>query len=117
MASTYTRILLHLVFSTKNRANLIAEEVEPRLYAYFGGILDNQSSRLLAAGGTANHVHLLVSLGKALTVTALLEALKKDSSKWIKTLAASYADFYWQDGYGAFSIGHPPLKCACSTSP
>lgn len=105
MAQTFTSLLLHIVFSTKDRADLIPAAVEPNLYAYFGGITENQGGRLLAAGGTANHVHLLVSHSKTNALSDYMENLKKDSSKWIKTQDARCRAFRWQDGYGAFTIG------------
>jgi REP element-mobilizing transposase RayT len=105
MASTFTTILLHIVFSTKNRANLIAADVQPKLHDYLAGIVNNLACRLLAIGGTANHVHMLVSLSKAASVVSLMETVKKESSKWVKTQGPGFGDFYWQQGYGAFSIG------------
>ncbi len=60
MAQTLTSLLVHIVFSTKHRQRLIYPEIEPHLFAYMGGILRNNNSRLLTAGGTADHVHLLV---------------------------------------------------------
>jgi putative transposase len=105
MAQTLTRLLVHAVFSTKNRTNLIKPEIEPELYAYMGGICRNAQSPLLCIGGTANHLHLLVSLSKNTALADLMMNVKKDSSKWIKTKGTPFADFEWQDGYGGFSIG------------
>ena len=105
MAQTLTRILLHVVFSTKERRNLITSAVESELHAYLGGICRNQESPALIIGGTENHVHLLISLSKNIALSDLMMTLKKDSSKWIKTKGDMFADFHWQDGYGAFSIG------------
>ena len=105
MAQTFTSLLFHLVFSTKDRADIIPAAVEPRLYAYLGGITKNQGGCLLAAGGTANHVHLLVSHSKTIAIADYMEILKKDSSKWIKTQDPRCKAFRWQDGYGAFTIG------------
>lgn len=105
MAQTLTSLLVHIVFSTKQRADLITPEIEPELYAYLGGIAANHQSVLLASGGTANHVHLLVSLSKNIALKDLLQNLKQDSSKWLKTKGQAFAGFYWQDGYGAFSLG------------
>ncbi len=105
MASTYTSILLHIVFSTKNRVNLIAPEIEPKLHNYMAGIVSNLECRQLCAGGTRNHVHLLVSMSKKITVVDFFEVLKKESSKWVKTQGALFDGFYWQEGYGAFTIG------------
>ena len=105
MAQTLTRILLHVVFSTKDRRNLIASTIEPELHAYLGGICRNQKSPAIEIGGTENHVHLLISLSKNIALSDLMMTLKKDSSKWIKTKGEMFGDFHWQDGYGAFSIG------------
>lgn len=105
MAQTLTRLLVHTIFSTKNRANLIKPDIGPSLYAYIGGICRNADSPLLAAGGTANHLHLLMSLSKSRSLADLMMHVKKDSSKWIKTQAAYFADFQWQEGYGGFTIG------------
>jgi REP element-mobilizing transposase RayT len=98
-------MLVHIIFSTKERRNLISSDIEPELYRYIGGICRNNESPLLAGGGTENHVHLVVSLSKNMALSDLLMVLKKDSSKWIKTKGPLFADFRWQDGYGAFSIG------------
>ena len=102
MASTLTKILLHIVFSTKDRAAFIAEELEPDLYAYVGGICRRMGSPLLAMGGVPDHLHLLVSLGKTVAPCDLLLNIKRDSSKWMKE---HRPDFAWQEGYFAFSIG------------
>jgi len=105
MAQTLVSLLTHIVFSTKHREDLITPTVEPHLYAYLGGITKDYGTQLLAAGGTANHVHLLVSQSKTMALSDLLEEIKKSSSKWIKTQGAEFARFHWQDGYGALSIG------------
>ena len=110
MAQTLTRILLHVVFSTKERRNLIAPAVEPDLHAYLGGICRNQQSPALAIGGIENHVHLLISLSKNIALCDFMETLKKDSSKWIKTQGRTFHDFHWQDGYAAFSIGESQVR-------
>ena len=113
MAQTLVSLLVHIIFSTKNRERIITPEVEPELFAYMGGILKNHESRLLDAGGTADHVHLLVSQSKNVSLSSLLKDIKKDSSSWIKTKGSQFRNFHWQDGYGAFSIGKsdvPELK-------
>ena len=105
MSQTLVSLLIHLVFSTKNRADLLTPEIEPDLFAYVSATLRNYESRCLAVNGTANHVHLLVSLSKNVALSAVVGELKKSSSKWIKTKGAGFRDFGWQDGYGAFSVG------------
>ena len=105
MPQTLTRLLVHVVFSTKERRSLIVPIIEDDLHAYMGGICRNCESPALAIGGTENHVHLLVSLSKNIALSDFMMTLKKDSSKWIKTRGNTFVDFHWQDGYGAFSIG------------
>jgi putative transposase len=109
MSQTLTSLLVHLIFSTKNRQPIITPEIEPELFAYMGGILKNYDSRLLDAGGTEDHVHLLVSQSKNISLSALLKEVKKSSSLWIKTTGRKFRDFHWQDGYGAFSFSRREL--------
>jgi REP element-mobilizing transposase RayT len=109
MSQTLTSLLVHLVFSTKHREPIITPEVEPHLFAYIGGILKNNQSRLLDAGGTSDHIHLLVSQSKNIALSALLKDVKGDSSLWIKSQGHEFRDFHWQEGYGAFSFGKGDL--------
>lgn len=110
MAQTLVSLYVHIIFSTKYRANIIGPEVEPDLFAYMGGIANNNKSKLLAANGTANHVHLLASLTKNLALSEFVGDIKRDSSVWIKTQDSRYSKFHWQDGYGAFSVGYTQLN-------
>jgi len=98
-----------VIFSTKNRQSLITPEIEPELFAYLGGILRNNESRLIDAGGTRDHVHLLISQSKNIALSSLMKHLKKDSSVWIETKGSPFRDFSRQDGYGAFSISKADL--------
>jgi len=88
MAQTLVSLMVHVIFSTKDRANLITPEIEPELFAYMGGILKNKESRLLDAGGTTDHVHLLISQSKNVALSTLMKDVKKDTSSWIKTKVA-----------------------------
>jgi putative transposase len=110
MAQTLVNLMVHVVFSTKNRQPMITPEVEPELYAYLGGTAKNLDSRCLAAGGTENHLHLLISQSKKVALCHLMEELKKSSSKWIKTKGSAFQTFSWQDGYGAFTIGESQVE-------
>ncbi len=105
MSQTLTNLLVHIIFSTRNRARLITPEIEPDLFAYIGGILRNHESRLLDAGGTSEHVHLLISQSKNIALSGLLKEIKKGSSSWIKTQSDAFRSFHWQDGYAGFSVG------------
>ena len=110
MAQTLVSLMVHVIFSTKNREAFITPEIEPELFAYIGGILKNHESHLLDAGGTADHIHLLVSQSKNVSLSSLLKDVKKDSSSWIKTKGNQFRNFHWQDGYGAFSIGKSDIR-------
>jgi len=110
MSQTLTSLFVQLVFSTKNRERLITPEVEADLFAYMGGILKNHQSRLLDAGGTDDHVHLLVSQSKNIALASLLKEVKGDSSSWIKSQGRQFRNFHWQDGYGAFSFAYRDLS-------
>ena len=102
MPQSLVKILVHIVFSTKNRADLIAPDVESGLYGYIHGIIENNKSKLIIAGGTMNHIHLLISLGRTIDISELVGDIKRNSSLWMKQHKNG---FYWQEGYGAFSIG------------
>lgn len=103
MPQSLFKVLIHVVFSTKNRADLITSDIENGLFGYIHGIVENNKSKLILINGTTNHVHLLISLGKLADVPELIGDIKRSSSFWIKRNGA--ADFYWQKGYGVFSIG------------
>ena len=110
MSQTLTKILLHVVFSTKDRSNLITPAIESDLHAYMGGICRNVDSPAIMIGGIENHVHLLISLSKNIALCDLMMTLKKDSSKWIKSKGNTFQQFHWQNGYGAFSIGESQVN-------
>jgi putative transposase len=104
MSQSFVQIYVHIVFHTKNNKNLILKEIEEELYAYIGGILKNLKSIPIQIGGTTDHLHLLCTLHKTVTLADLMEEVKKSSSKWIKSKGSDYQNFYWQDGYGGFSV-------------
>ncbi len=99
----------HMVFSTKNRLPSIDRELAPRLYAYVGGIADSLGAKLVASAGTADHVHLVVSLGKATSTADAVRAIKSNSSGWIHKTFPKMRDFAWQTGYGAFAVSYSNL--------
>lgn len=109
MASTLTKNLLHITFSTKLRAPFISPSVAPDLYGYIGGICRNFDSPLLASGGIEDHVHLLIDLSKNVALAPLMLNLKRESSKWCKS-HTSLRRFGWQKGYFSFSIGESGFK-------
>jgi putative transposase len=102
---SFTSILVHCVWSTKNRQPLLTSDVRDRLWPYLGGIARENKTKTLAIGGAADHVHALVSLPATLSVARALQLLKGNSSKWIHETFPEMRSFEWQEGYGAFSIG------------
>ena len=105
MPQSLVKILVHIVFSTKDRMKIIAPGIEAQLFGYIGGIIKNNNARMIIGGGTSDHIHLLVSIGR-IDVGELIGDIKRDSSSWIKKQDKQFGKFYWQRGYGAFSIGN-----------
>jgi putative transposase len=101
MSHTHAANFVHCVFSTKERRALIPAELQDRLYVYLLGIANNLNFTILAAGGTSNHVHLLIGLPPALSLAEVVQKLKANSSRW---LGENGVQFEWQKGYGAFSV-------------
>lgn len=104
MPQSLVKILVHIVFSTKDRRAFLTPEIEPRLYAYIRGIIEKNGARMLIAGGMPDHSHILVSLGR-IEIGELIGDIKRATSTWIKKQGTEFKGFYWQRGYGAFSIG------------
>jgi REP element-mobilizing transposase RayT len=104
MPQSLAQILVHLVFSTKNRAALLADDIRDELHAYIGGIVENHKGTLLKSGSVADHVHLLIAHPRTCSPADLVQEIKTGSSKWLKTKAPQYAEFHWQGGYGIFTI-------------
>jgi REP-associated tyrosine transposase len=101
---SFSSILVHLVFSTKNREPWIRSPIESQLYAYATTVLKNADCPALAMNGMADHVHALFRLSRTKTVAEVVEELKISTSKWIKTKGPNFQGFHWQSGYGAFSV-------------
>jgi REP element-mobilizing transposase RayT len=110
MAQSLSSILIHLIFSTKNREPFITEAVEPELHPYMAKIFRELKSPSLAINGTSDHVHILFSLGRTIAIADLIQEVKTQSSKWIKTNGAEFSSFHWQRGYGAFSVGQSQVN-------
>ncbi len=105
MSQSLANVILHLVFSTKSRRPwLQATDVREELYKYLATILKSLESPPIVINGVLDHVHILCRLSRNHAIKTVLGEIKADSSKWIKTKGAAYADFYWQAGYGAFSV-------------
>lgn len=110
MPHSYCSCYIHAVFSTKERRDLIAPELQERLFPYLGGIADNNSMKAIMVGGIANHVHILLSLPATLPVAKAIQLIKGGSSKWIHDTFSDFKHFAWQEGYGAFSVSMSQIE-------
>lgn len=104
MGQSLVKNYVHIVFSTKYRQQLIYPPVEEELHSYIGGICNKLECHVVIVGGYTDHIHILCMLSKKIALMKLMEELKSHSSKWIKSKGVEYENFYWQDGYGAFSV-------------
>lgn len=109
MPQSLVKNYVHIIFSTKNREVLIRDSIKNELFKYLGGVCNELESQTIIVGGTNNHVHLLINLSRKMALMHLIEKLKTHSSKWIKTKGEEYGNFYWQHGYGAFSVNPKQL--------
>jgi putative transposase len=100
------KILVHTVFSTKDRRPFLCDKpLRDELHRYLGGILTNLDCQPIIVGGVEDHVHFLCALPRTCEAATMVKEVKRGSSLWLKTKSPDLADFAWQNGYGIFSIG------------
>ena len=104
MPQSLTKLYAHLIFSTKNRRPFLDDEIRPRLHAYLATAVRDLDAPYVVVGGVADHVHILFDMGKMHAPVKIVEQIKRESSKFVKTLGQKYKEFYWQRGYGLFSV-------------
>ena len=104
MAQSLSRILLHLVFSTHRREPRISPAIQPLLYEYLGGILEQQQCRPIAIGGMPDHVHIFYLATRSRSVADVVRQVKVGSTMWLRQQGPEFSDFSWQAGYGVFSV-------------
>jgi putative transposase len=114
MTQSLSQILVHIVFSTQKRIAWLDDKITGELYLYINKILQNQNCVMLQIGGTKDHIHILCAITKNLSISKIIEEVKISSSKWIKTKNEIYKGFYWQRGYGAFSISPSHKQIVCN---
>ena len=110
MSDSYTNLLYHIVFSTKNRRPIITPECEPRLYDYIGGTIRSSGGICLESNGTQDHIHLLAKLRPDRALSDVLRDLKANATGWMHDVFPSMNNFSWQRGYGAFTVSHSNLE-------
>jgi REP element-mobilizing transposase RayT len=109
MGQSLSKVYLHIVFGTKHWESFIKPSIEAELYSYLAGTCHQLDCATLAVNGHLNHVHILCRLSKTITIADLLQKIKSNSSKWMKTKDDEIEEFSWQDGYAAFSISESDL--------
>jgi len=105
MAHSFCKIYIHVIFSTKERQRWLDDTIRGRVHAYMATLLRDAGCPFAVVGGPDDHVHFLADIGKKILPVDMIAKVKQDSSKFIKTLGSEYYDFYWQAGYGMFSVG------------
>ena len=104
MPQSLAKNYVHLIWSTKNREPIIDKNIKDDLHAYMAGICNKLECYAMEIGGIEDHVHIVCKLFRKLPLMKLIEEVKSHSSKWMKTKGDQYQNFYWQNGYGAFSV-------------
>ena len=104
MGSTLTNLVYHVIFSTKGREQLIIPEIRHELHQYMGGIIKKENGVLLQAGGTADHIHIIIRLKPVHSLSEMMRKVKGNASKWINEEKRLKHKFAWQAGYGAFTV-------------
>lgn len=112
MPQSLCKIYLHIVYHIKTTSPEIREEDLERVHSYIGQLIKTTSSVPIIVGGVSDHVHILCMLGRTIAVADLMEEIKRNSSRWIKTLSEHYSNFEWQGGYGSFSLGESGVENA-----
>ncbi|MBS1787430.1 MAG: IS200/IS605 family transposase [Acidobacteria bacterium] len=109
MPQSLSHVVIHVVFSTKERYPFLDSVTRPKLHAYLATVARNAGCEAYRVGGMADHVHLAIRLSRTITIASLVETLKTSSSKWLKTQSPDLAAFSWQRGYGCFSVSPADL--------
>jgi len=113
MPHSIAALLVHVVFSTKDRQPTLAPDLALRLFPYMGGIVREMKGTALTINGTNDHVHLLLQFPTSVAVAEMLRVLKTNSSRWVHEQFPEHARFAWQGGYGAFTVSHSRAEAVC----
>jgi REP element-mobilizing transposase RayT len=111
MPQSLARVIVHVVFSTKHHVPFLKNrELGSRLFAYMAGVLQQIGCEPILINGVADHVHVLSNLSRTVSIAEFVENAKKTTSKWIKEQSAEHRDFFWQGGYGSFSVSQSNVE-------
>ncbi|GAA5219858.1 IS200/IS605 family transposase [Membranihabitans marinus] len=110
MGQSLVKNYVHIIFSTEHRQPFIKPPFDNELHRYLGGLCNKFECPVLIVGGHIDHIHILCMLSKKVALMSFIQKIKSNSSKWIKSKYKSLDNFYWQDGYGAFSVSPDEIK-------
>ena len=110
MAQSLAKIIMHIIFSTKNRTPCLNDDTREELYRYMSTVLKNLDCPAIQIGGIKDHVHILCTLSKNYSIAKLIEEVKNPTSRWIKSKGKAFSKFHWQNGYGAFSVSQSNIE-------
>jgi REP element-mobilizing transposase RayT len=114
MPQSLSLVVIHVIFSTKDRHAFLDPDTRTKLHAYLATVARNADCECYRAGGMTDHVHLGIRLSRTVTIAELVENLKTSSSKWLKTQSPALKSFSWQLGYGCFSVGPTDMDALCA---
>ena len=117
MSHTASNLLVHLIFSTKERKPVISTDIKEDLCAYLGGIVREMGGVALIVNGTADHVHMLVRIPTGHSIAEVARVVKANSSRWVHERRPEHKDFRWQTGYDAFSVSASKFRLSTGTLP
>ncbi len=110
MSQSLSKLYVHIIYHIKNNACFIKPEDEDELYAYIGGVIKLSKSIPIKINGIENHIHVLCIMSKNISLADLLEDIKRNSSRWIKTKGIHYQGFAWQGGYAGYSVSQSKVE-------
>ncbi len=110
MPQSFCQIYVHGIFSTKNHQCWLSDAMRSRVHAYLATLARDCGCPYAHVGGAADHIHILADIGKKVAPVSMIAKVKQESSKFVKTLGSDYRDFYWQNGFGAFSVSPARIR-------
>ena len=111
MPQSLAQVIIHIVFSTKNRDPFLSDDdIRKEMHSYLGGSCNNLDCPVIVIGGVSDHVHIILKFSRNISIAKLVGEIKRSSSKWIKTKGGMLTKFSWQNGYGVFSVGRSEIE-------
>ena len=111
MPQSLAQVIIHIVFSTKNRDPFLSDDdIRKEMHSYLGGTCNNLDCPVIVIGGVSDHVHIILKFSRNISIAKLVGEIKRSSSKWIKTKGGMLTKFSWQNGYGVFSVGRSEIE-------